>query len=207
MQYYHLVDRKSLKLSCKSLYLQYDDRLRNKQAYLNRRVDALHELSQSAFTASGSHHALVSLTEVKSKASSLRHALICHAEWESEQLFASLRGLLRSRRAPELLHCFHLLEQDLVIALDYIGVFQKQADALMYRLRSGGESLSNEQLERWKQALLLLIQACLIIKSHLDVERRRIIPLMDEILVALRIPGRPGRSDVSHSQKDAVALY
>ncbi|MCR2804046.1 hypothetical protein [Paenibacillus soyae] len=207
MQYYHLVDRNALKLSCKSQFLQHVKRLENKQAYLNRRADALHELSLSVPPASGSHHMLGFLTEVKAKASSLQQALTCHAEWETEQLFAALRGLLRPRKDPELLHCFMLLEHDLAIALDYLGLFLKQADAILYRLRRGGEPLAYALHERWKQASQLLIQACLIVKCHLDVERQRIIPLLDEIMVALRISGRASQSDIAHSQEAAAVLY
>lgn len=106
-------------------------------------------------------------------------ALNRHIKWEEEELFPFLLAYHHRQSAPSIRPSFWVLENDYQLAMLFIQSFQEGAAQASAQ---AGQQSAGKPME---EAVVNLIQACLMLKDHLTMEDQVVLPLTEKVLTDL----------------------
>ncbi|OXM85643.1 hemerythrin domain-containing protein [Paenibacillus rigui] len=112
------------------------------------------------------------LSELRTEALSLTRKLEHHAHWEDNELFPQLSVYFQLPDRPDVTTSLWMLEHEHELADLFFGYFLNEADAcLTQQKRASCSSLTDQ-----------LLQACRLVKEHLQTEEETVLPLEAELL-------------------------
>ena len=147
------------------------DRLGSEHRALYGKIDDL----QSAACRLQKTHELIArpdvLKQLKENTLLLLAELNDHSEWELTELFPLLTAYFQLSNRPDTATSLWMLEKDFELAAAYFRLFLNEAEQCCMHLEKNGEGGCLEQL----------LQACRLVKGHLQMEEETIFPLLAEL--------------------------
>ncbi|MEK8126484.1 hemerythrin domain-containing protein [Paenibacillus filicis] len=141
------------------------EELRSRLMDIRRQGDAVTKLKSAA-------EAALQLGELKISIGALMESLDRHAHWEEQELFPLLTRYFNKVQGPSILPSIWVMEKDHELAHMFVQSFYDAVD---------GPAIEGEKIHV-KNAASHLIQACLILTEHLNLEEEVVYPMADQIL-------------------------
>ncbi|MFB6365455.1 hemerythrin domain-containing protein [Paenibacillus elgii] len=147
------------------------DRLKEEHDALKIRLSAVQAKAQSVGKMKTVPEAMALLQQLREEITDFRTELDRHATWEERELFPLLCNYFNKYSGPSMMPSFWVMEKDHELAETFIDSFIESVDRLSLPTREAIRETSSH-----------LIQACLILNEHLNLEEDIVYPMAEQIL-------------------------
>ncbi|WP_281883605.1 hemerythrin domain-containing protein [Paenibacillus sp. YYML68] len=147
-------------------------RLQNEHAYILELLEEMEVQAVQIGKASTTAQDWSRLQHLRLWTIGVMQELEAHAKWEDGVLLPFLVSYFHLQESPSLAPSLWMMEKEHELAVEYVECFMRE----FHKLRPAS---SRERM--WKTASLLL-QACYILKSHIEKEEKLVFPLVEQVL-------------------------
>ncbi|MCZ8514791.1 hemerythrin domain-containing protein [Paenibacillus filicis] len=151
---------------------QSTKRLKEEHDALTERLDHMKALVKSVYDEKDPARSRITLKILKLRVNDFISALKEHSEWEERDVFPVIDLYFRRLMKPSITPSIWVMERDHELAVLFVNSFVDAVDALPEK----------STLEQNRQTAAHLMQACLILSEHFELEEDLIYPLADEML-------------------------
>jgi iron-sulfur cluster repair protein YtfE (RIC family) len=155
-----------------SEFLHAAERLKEEHERLREQLAIVYSLALKLGGEVRPDERLQQLRRLRQLTTALVARLDAHMKWEEGEMFPLISSYNNRSIAPSITPSLWVIEKGYELSGHFIQPFLELADAIV----------SGEQAEEVRQASAHLVQACLILQEHLQLEEELIFPVADEML-------------------------
>ncbi|WP_159881429.1 hemerythrin domain-containing protein [Paenibacillus puerhi] len=153
-------------------FMEAIDRLKEEHDDLRLRLKEICREGEGVSKLRSTSEAAEKLKELRGSISVLMESLDRHASWEEQELFPMLTRYFNKVQGPSIMPSIWVMEKDHELAHLFVQSFYEALD---------GPAQKGEKIHV-KTAASHLIQACLILTEHLNLEEEVVYPMAEQIL-------------------------
>ncbi|SDC17815.1 Hemerythrin HHE cation binding domain-containing protein [Paenibacillus sp. UNCCL117] len=153
-------------------FMEAIERLKEEHNELRARLSDIRGQGERVSRLRSSREAEVKLKELRDSVGLLMESLDAHASWEERELFPMLTRYFNKMQGPSIMPSIWVMEKDHELAHMFVQSFYEAVDGCV-------EESENIHV---KTAASHLIQACMILSEHLNLEEEVVYPMADQIL-------------------------
>lgn len=157
-----------------TLFVEAVDRLKAEHDELRALLYNIRNKGNGVASASTIAAARARLQELRSDVTAMMKKLQQHADWEERELFPMLSRYFHRMYAPSILPSIWVMEKDHQLAELFVQSFMESVNGYL-----AGQPIPV------KETVSHLVQACLILTEHLNLEEEVVYPMTEQILTDL----------------------